>query len=244
MPNTDSSIKTTFEINRVIGHIKGKRPGPTLVFFGGVHGNEPAGVFALEQVYEELNDSGNQFFGELFAIAGNLNALKKTIRFEVEDLNRIWYPNRLDAIQKGMVQLSEDEAEMLEIHKLILQIIEVGEPPFYFFDLHTTSGISEPFLVVNDSLLNRKFTKNYPLPIILGIEEYLSGALLSYLNEWGYIAFGYESGQHDDPVAVSNAVNFIWYTLYLTGFCKGNKEKMKSFKKLLYDAGSASKMFL
>lgn len=243
MPDTGSSIKTIFEINRVIGHIKGKNPGPTLVFFGGIHGNEPAGVFALKQVLEKLNQSSGQCFGELFAIAGNLNALKKAIRFEEEDLNRIWYPDRLDAIRQKSGQLSKDEAEMLELHKLIMQIMEVGKPPLYFFDLHTTSGKSEPFLVVNDSLLNRKFTKNYPLPIIMGIEEYLSGALLSYLNEWGYIAFGYESGQHNDSAAVTNAVNFIWYTLHLTGFFRLRKERLKHFKNKLYNAGNASKCF-
>ena len=32
---------------RIIGHIKGRQPGPTLVFFGGIHGNEPSGIFAL-----------------------------------------------------------------------------------------------------------------------------------------------------------------------------------------------------
>ena len=39
---------------RIIGHVSGKETGPTLVFFGGIHGNEPSGVDALEHVFAQL----------------------------------------------------------------------------------------------------------------------------------------------------------------------------------------------
>ena len=39
---------------RIIGHISGKETGPTLVFFGGIHGNEPSGVEALDHVFAQL----------------------------------------------------------------------------------------------------------------------------------------------------------------------------------------------
>ena len=53
--------------------------------------------------------------------------------------------------------------------------------------------------------------------MILGIEEYLEGPLLSYINELGYMALGFESGQHDDPRAVINAADFIWLALFYSG---------------------------
>ena len=37
----------------LIGTHAGERPGPLLVCVGGVHGNEPAGVRALEAVLDE-----------------------------------------------------------------------------------------------------------------------------------------------------------------------------------------------
>ena len=80
-------------------------------------------------------------------------------------------------------------------------------------DLHTTSSETIPFLTVNDSLLNRKFTKQYPVPIVLGIEEHLDGPLLSYINELGYVAFGYEGGQHDDLSSIENHIAFIYLSL-------------------------------
>ncbi len=59
--------------------------------------------------------------------------------------------------------------------------------------------------------LNRKYAELYPVPMILGIEEYLDGPILSYINELGYVAFGFEGGQHEDPQAVIN------HTLGFTG---------------------------
>jgi hypothetical protein len=78
---------------------------------------------------------------------------------------------------------NEDEKQQLFIQETINLILEEESGPFYFFDLHTTSSDTIPFITVNDSLLNREFTSMYPLPSILGIEEYLEGPLLSYINE-------------------------------------------------------------
>ena len=40
--------------DRVIGRYEGERPGPLMVCIGGVHGNEPAGVVALEELMLRL----------------------------------------------------------------------------------------------------------------------------------------------------------------------------------------------
>lgn len=86
-------------------------------------------------------------------------------------------------------------------------------------------------MVLNDSLLNRTYASNYPLPIILGIEEYLKGALLSYINELGYVSLGFESGQHNDGVAIQNSIEFIRYSLALTqsvDFSEQQKERLRN----------------
>src|SRR5690606_7416931 len=117
-------------------------------------------------------------------------------RFESEDLNRLWTRSRMKKLptNPGSAE-NKDIAEQVEINKVIQTILTNEEGPFYFFDLHTTSSETLPFLTINDSLLNRAFTTQYPLPIILGIEEYLDGPVLSYINELGYVAFGFEAGQ-------------------------------------------------
>ncbi len=213
------ALKQNIDVDRLIGKISGDQPGPTLVFIGGLHGNEPSGVFALHRVLQELQRSDISFSGNFYALAGNLWALERGQRFDKEDLNRAWTSERLAQLQAGTLQPSnEDIAQQIDIYQTIRHIMEIETGPFYFFDLHSTSSDTIPFLTVNDSLLNRKFTEQYPLPLILGIEEYLEGTLLSYLNEWGYVAFGHEGGQHDRLDAIENHIAFIYLTLVFTGF--------------------------
>ena len=121
--------------------------------------------------------------------------------------------------------------KMQQLHKLLTAILDQNEPPYYFIDLHTTSSDTSPFMVLNDSLLNRKFASNYPLPIILGIEEYLEGALLSYINELGYISLGFESGRHDDVVSIQNSIHFIRFTLGLTEVVPFAPKEMTTLKQ-------------
>ncbi len=235
--------RTIESVQRVIGHVKGEFKGPTVVFFGGVHGNEPAGVVALQRVFSALKNTSSPCFGEFFGIAGNLPALEKEIRFLDEDLNRIWFPHRLESLHRDSSVQNAETGEMLALYQCIKDILATASPPFYFIDIHTTSGETEPFIVVNDSLLNRKFTSSYPLPVILGIEEYLTGAMLSYINELGYVAFGYESGKHKDPEAITNAENFIWYTLGLTGFYPLDAKGIDKAKAKLDVSNITSKRF-
>ena len=49
----DSSIK----VDRILGKIEGAKPGPTVVFFGGIHGNETSGICALKNVFETIKQS-------------------------------------------------------------------------------------------------------------------------------------------------------------------------------------------
>ncbi|SNZ01131.1 succinylglutamate desuccinylase/aspartoacylase family protein [Flagellimonas pacifica] len=236
LKNSSSQLDEGIKVERMIGRLQGSKNGPTLVFFAGIHGNEHAGVVALKQVMQKLQIDETPIHGEIYAIAGNLKALEKNVRFQTEDLNRIWLPERIAAIQSKNDECSDEEIEMLGLYNLLCEILENGEPPFYFIDLHTTSSDTLPFIVLNDSLLNRKFASKYPMPIILGIEEYLVGALLSYINDLGYVSLGYESGQHDDPKAIENCLNFINYTLLMSDSISldGKKERLleDSIRKL------------
>lgn len=211
------ALDKTIEVNRIIGQLQGSQPGPTIIFTGGIHGNEPSGVFALQQVLDELKEKNISIKGNIYAISGNLSALEKGTRYNNRDLNRMWTTDRMDKVHEGeIVEDDKETIQQIEICSTITSILQKEEGPFYFMDLHTTSSETIPFLTVNDSLLNRKFTKQYPVPIILGIEEYLDGPLLSYINELGYVAFGFEGGQHDDLSSIENHIAFIYLSLLFT----------------------------
>ncbi len=236
------ALDETIRVGRIIDKIEGDPNGPTLVFFAGIHGNEPAGVFALKQVLRTLRIQETPVHGQVYAIAGNLPALQKGVRFEKEDLNRIWFPQRIQKIQ-GKEHVKDEEKELSEIHELLHKILREGKPPFYFIDLHTTSSDTYPFIVLNDSLLNRKYASNYPLPSILGIEEYLEGALLSYINELGYVSLGFESGSHDDIKAIKNSMDFIRYTLGITSAVMFDQLEMVRLRREIFKSGGVSNRF-
>ena len=202
------------KFQRRIGELHGSS-GPTAVFIGGIHGNEPSGVLALVAVFNELANRSQPIKGNVYMLAGNLKALSQQKRFISEDLNRIWTSEKLIALSnKKLDDLQNEEREQYELQTELNRIIDNHQEALYFMDLHTTSSATIPFMTVNDSLLNRKFTKQFPVPTILGIEEYLSGPILSHMNENGYVAFGFEGGQHADKEAINNHIAFIYLSLH------------------------------
>ena len=184
--------------HRIIGKIKGKNAGPTVVFFAGIHGNEFAGVHALIEVFSRLSE--DDINGTVYGIAGNLPALEKSQRYLEEDLNRIWTKERIEVLP-SKTERSIEENEQSEMLEILNDILRLHKGPLYFIDFHTTSSKTIPFITINDALINRIFSKKFPVPIVLGIEEYLHGPLLSYINALGYVSLGFESGQHDDEQA-------------------------------------------
>lgn len=204
-------------IKRCIGTIKGDKNGPTVILTAGIHGNEPAGIFGMLEVLNQLKSLGT-FGGSVIALAGNLCALKAGKRFCEKDLNRMWSAKAIENLEQEKQQvLQKDYKEQFELWEAIQEILNTHNGPFYFMDIHTTSSESIPFLTINDSLLNREFTKQYPLPIVLGIEEFLDGPLLSYINSLGYVAFGFEAGQHWNPKSIDQSIAFIYLSLVFTG---------------------------
>ena len=216
-----NALDRRIETGRIIGALQGTQPGPLLVFFGGMHGNEPAGLFALHEVYHELLALDCEFHGKFVAIAGNLWALSQQKRYAKYDLNRLWTPEGIERLKNQAFsedEMSEDIRQQQEIFQCLNELLETSEKPYYFFDLHTTSSQTEPFILINDTLVNRKFASLYSAPIILGIEEFLEGPLLSYVNELGYIALGFEAGQNDHPASFENHKAFIYLSLLYSGF--------------------------
>lgn len=214
------ALNTTLTTSRYIGRLEGNPSGPTVVFFGGIHGNEPSGVFALRTVTEKLKQHNVPLRGNFVALAGNLTALAEGKRFHAHDLNRLWTDKRMQAIRNGQITAGgpdQDTNEQLELLHEIDALTDAHSGPFYFFDLHTTSAPTPPFIFINDTLYNRRLATKYPAPVILGIEESIEGPLLSYINTLGYMAVGFEAGQHDAPESIHNHEAFIWCSLVHSG---------------------------
>ena len=198
--------------NRMLGNFYGTDNSPTVVVFAGIHGNEKAGVHAAQLIIDKIKRDNIRFNGNLHIILGNINALNKGIRFEDEDLNRVWRNEDIVNLRNNETHKNLESREQKDIFLVIQEILK--EPgPFYFLDMHTTSASSVPFITISDSLNNRKFSSNFPIPVVLGIEEYLDGPLLTFINEYGHIALGFEGGAHHDESSIISCEAFIWKAL-------------------------------
>ena len=215
--------------NRVIGIVEGFAQSPTVIILAGIHGNEKAGVKASKKIIHKIRENSVPFEGNLYMILGNINALEKGIRYESSDLNRIWKEENIDAIKNGSIGLDAEAKEQREIYGYIKEILRNNTGPFYFLDLHTTSSATIPFITISDSLNNRKFSSNFSVPIVLGIEEYLDGPLLTYINEFGHVALGFEGGEHHDKESILKCEAFIWLALVYSNCIK--KKNLPEFKK-------------
>lgn len=217
------AINRKVVIEREIGRFGSNDSGPTIVIFAGIHGNEPSGVFALKDILQNLTKINAPFKGQLIALAGNKAALNNGERFIEHDLNRIWHSDTIKKIRNSginPIDAINEINEQIEIYKYIRTIFESNQPPYYFVDLHTTSSESIPFITLNDTLRNRNFAMQFPVPIILGIEEFIPGTLMSYVNELGPIGFGFEGGKHDSDESIKNHIACLWLTMAGAGCLK------------------------
>ena len=221
--------------DRVIGHFRAG-DGPTLVLVGGLHGNEPAGVEALERVVARLDGVGVR--GEILAVAGNMTALARGVRFVDTDMNRGWWPETVEAKLAPGHSVTADR-ERRQLLDTLVPVLDRAQGPPIIVDLHTTSGDAPPFVTVGDTLRNRRFAQNVPLPMVLGLEEQLAATFLEYVNNRGCITMGCEGGRHDDPAAVDHLEAVAWVAMVAAGIIDEQSLPEPDPRKVLRQAAGA-----
>lgn len=206
----------------------------TLICIGGIHGNEPAGIHGLQKVISDIIINDVKINGNFYALLGNMNALKTSVRYKDFDLNRLWTKEEVESLCSDDDYFEfEEQKEQYELYKTIKDICSTNHGDFIFVDLHTTSSPTVPFITISDSLNNRTLADKFHIPIVLGIEEYLDGPLLSFINEYGHVAIGFEAGQHNDEKAVLYCEAFIWMVMEKTGLVSKHEFEYKAFTRML-----------
>ena len=207
---------------RILGIVEGDLDGPTVLATVGIHGNENAGVLAAKRVVSRLSRGRPEARGRFVCVAGNLGALRARKRFIDFDLNRQWTPEKVSPLigtpaAEGQPAEQAEQAEQRALIDLIGAEIRGARGPVVFIDMHTSSADGPPFMTVGDTLLNREFSANFPLPVILGLEEQVDGSLLEFLNNYGLVTLGIEGGQHDSDRSVDRLEAVLWLALVATG---------------------------
>ncbi len=205
---------------RLIGRHTGQEKGPLLICFGGMHGNEPAGIQALSILFKllELEPESNpdfRFRGRIVGFKGNLRAIENGVRFLNRDLNRQWRPEVVEYVLNTPVsKLRHEELEILELHTAVMEEIQDYQPDeVIVLDLHTTTAYGGIFSIATDDPKSVNIAVELHAPVITGLLEGIQGTTLHYFNaenigvETTTVCF--ESGQHEETLSVNRAIAAI-----------------------------------
>jgi succinylglutamate desuccinylase len=205
-------------MDRIIGRFEGSRPGPLLICLGGIHGNEHAGLLAIEEVLRliDLEKSLHPAFslaGTFLGLRGNISAIQTRQRFIQRDLNRILLKEEIDQFRAlPEDQLGADEKECLDLVDLIeREHNNHAHGITLLLDLHTTTAFGGIFSIAAEDEMCLSLAKGLHVPVILGIAKSLKGTTIDYFNrpEAGLYSVVFEAGQHDEPESVTRTTSAI-----------------------------------
>ena len=206
----------------LIGELDGGEDGPKIIAIAGLHGNEPTGVEALEELMEILAPYEDQVNGCFLALKGNVEALKLNKRFIDEDMNRLWRTSILDKIRRNKREnLSTTERKMIKDLLTILDpliLTHVGDEKLILADLHTFSGERGMFTITIRDEDHIQLLSQLKVPLIYGIEHTLHGTTMDFADEWGHLGFAFEAGSHGSEEAKKNAIAGMLILLVASGY--------------------------
>ncbi len=208
------------DLQRIIGFYTQGKPGPLIFFIGGIHGNEPAGVMALERVFWTLEEMKPAFQGNMIGVRGNVPALRQQKRYIDRDLNRLWAAQEIDRIRAtpDTALLHTEERELLALLDLIEAHFTGGHEMEILIDLHTTSGAGGLFSIVTEhDPFNHRLASALHTPVVFGLSGALSATTNKFMEQRGIKGIAFESGQHNDPLSVDLHESAIWLLLEKCG---------------------------
>ena len=174
--------------------MKARRPGPRVIVFGGVHGNEAAGITAVEKVTSDFSsDALTLLNGSVVLVGANEHAIRSGERYVRYDLNRLFKDSYDESFDT-------DAYEYVRAQTLKPLLRECD----YFLDLHSAASAREPFLICEAG--PALFFRMLGLPkIVTGWSSFaeIGGDTENYANAHGAIAATLESGGYTDPASVA-----------------------------------------
>ena len=206
-------------MDRILGKIEGDDAGPLIIFVGGLHGNEVAGVKAICNVFKTLKSKNVPIKGKIVGLSGNIAALKQRSRFIDYDLNRCWDPEfvkRLNRLPRRSAEAAENR-EVLSLLNAIEQESSGNYTRKVFVDLHTTSSDNGNFVIIPEEEARSHIVRVLKLPIVVDLDKYLAGTLLQFMYKRGYFSFAFEGGLMGSDRALNLHTAGIWELIKACG---------------------------
>lgn len=176
---------------------KGQNPGKTVAIFAGIHGNEKAGVLAMEQVVKNFTlDAGTAYF-----VFANPLAIEKNVRFVERNLNRRFY-----TYNRGKTLEDKRARELMKLLNSCDALL----------DLHGyNSAEDEPFIITNHP--DHPLVQRLDFPVVVtGFGALSKGATDGYMEKCGKVGLCLECGSNYFPekyvpLAVKSIYSFLRY---------------------------------
>ncbi len=180
------------------------RAGPNVGIIACTHGNEPAGLAAIQYLLSDLI----LLRGKLFFIIGNPKAAasyfdaasddtKEQARYIDKNLNRM--PNNKAELANSKIYEYQRAEELMPVLEQLDGVL----------DLHSTSSNAPPMLIcVDENSAKLMMNSLFPFKrVITGVEQHIEGKFLIEYCERAVVKFIAECGQHEELEASQRAID-------------------------------------
>jgi succinylglutamate desuccinylase len=186
-----------------------------------MHGNEPAGINALEIMFKMLEvepvaNPNFNFCGRMIGLRGNLKAINAGKRFIEKDLNRQWTDENVARIKHANTdeELGPEDLEIKQILNFVKKEIEDYQPErIIVLDLHTTTAFGGIFTVAAEDVESVEIGIELHAPVITGLLRGIKGSCLHYFCTKNFgihtTPVVFESGQHNEELSINRAIAAI-----------------------------------
>ncbi len=208
----------------------------------GMHGNEPAGVEALEIIFqlllkEPISNPDFYYKGKIIGLLGNVEAYRNGRRNTIRDLNRQWTLNNVKRLLKTQENgIHSEDREMKELLGILKEEITTYQPEsVILLDLHTTSAEGGIFSIATDDPESIRIAVELNAPVITGMLQGIQGTTLHFFTEanFSYLNLGnayprkvtgvaFEAGQHNDHLSVNRCIAAIINCMRSVGSVSAN----------------------
>ena len=198
----DSSIgdNSDVEVERLwtpsAWRINSGNPGPAVTIFGGVHGNEPCGIYAVCELLRRLVSGSLELeCGSVLLCIANEQAVFHGVRSTGLNMNRLFEDER-----------HVDTSYLFRRTEALKSLIEDSD---IHIDLHSTSQPSTPFIFLEHENREEVADVNIPFVVTLSngdMNRDFAGTTQSFARRRGARSYTIENGQHDDPRSREHAL--------------------------------------
>ncbi len=204
-------------MERLLGKIEGKEKGPLIICIAALHGNEQLGIHAFRNVFSALQKHNIAIKGKLVGLCGNLPAIATSRRYIDFDMNRVWFEDVIKQVNNGETVLGAESMQVRELYQSIECELGGEYTSRILADLHATSSDNGNFIVIPEDEGDLPVIQSLRLPVVMEIDKYLEGTLLSYYHHKGLISFAFEGGTIAAKDAFQLHTSGLWEILHKSG---------------------------